>query len=627
MRLRYSIAVAAILLVSSSPVWAFDIFRLGGSSKDEDVQTVLDPQTYQVEFDVSSADENIPDQIRRASTLWSSRSEPASGAAGLISTAQGDYRSILARLYNLGYYAPAISIRIDGTEATDLGLTTDLPEPASVVVRVDSGPRFRFGTLDIANPPRFNRDEREDEGSPLDLFKTGRVARADIITGVEAVSVNAWRRAGHPKAALDGREVTADHARSTLDVTIRLDPGRQARFGTVNVQPAQDVDADFIAYIADIPEGRVFDPRIVEASVERLNALRVFRAARIEEAEQISPDGTLPLTIETLPRKPRRFGVGATLSSLEGLGLEGFWLHRNLSRRAERLRFDAGISGIGATDNPENYDYSLGVTFTRPGSFRPDTDLIARAEVSQEVFDTYTERAAEIGVGLTRQFLPELDGSVGLEVSYSEIEDDRGTRDFLTFALPVSVTYDRRNDDLDPTRGYYLQGTVTPFQELEFDTTAVRAVAEGRVYFEVDDDRTVLAFRGLLGSVLGGTLSDISPGELFFTGGGGSIRGFDFRSNGLEIDGDTVGGRSKLELGAEVRQRITSRIGVVGFVDSGVVSSDTFPSMDGDLRLGAGAGLRYYSGLGPLRLDIATPIDRRSDEPVVALYIGIGQAF
>ncbi|MEM9779862.1 MAG: BamA/TamA family outer membrane protein, partial [Pseudomonadota bacterium] len=577
MRLRTLMMAGAVLAALSGPATAFDILRIGSSADEDAADVVLDPQRYEVQVNVTSPDENIPREVRGVSGLWTGREEPASGSGGLISTAQDDYRGILARLYSLGYYAPAISIRIEGTEATDLALTTDLPDPAQIVVNVDSGPRFRFGAVEIENAPNFTRDEREDEDTPLDLFKTGRVARADIVTGVEAVAVNAWRRAGHAKAEVGAREVAANHPQNTLDVLIRMDPGPRARFGPVEVVSEGEVDADFIAYMADLPEGDVFDPRVVEESVARLNRLRVFRAVRVQEAEEISPDGTLPFTIEALPRKPRRFGVGATLSSIEGIGLEGFWLHRNLFGRAERLRFDAAFSRIGATDNPEDYDYALGVTFTRPGTFDPDIDLVATANAEQQIFETYEEREGSVGLGLNRRFTSELEGSAGVEVSYSEVVDDAGQRNFLTVSLPVTLTYDRRNDDLDPTRGYYLEGGVTPFQELEFDTTAVRATAEGRVYFSISDDRTVFAMRGAVGSVVGGELSEISPGELFFTGGGGSIRGFGFRANGLEVDGDTVGGRSKLELAAEIRQRITNRIGLVGFVDSGVVSADTLP--------------------------------------------------
>jgi translocation and assembly module TamA len=144
----------------------------------------------------------------------------------------------------------------------------------------------------------------------------------------------------------------------------------------------------------------------------------------------------------------------------------------------------------------------------------------------------------------------------------------------------------------------------------------------------------VLAARARVGSYYGPDEEESPPDQLFFAGGSGSVRGYAYRSIGVEFtkpNGNTgvVGGRSLIDGSIEGRYRATPRFGGVGFLDAGYVSPDSRLGGfdDAELRLGAGVGLRYFTGLGPLRVDVATPINRRPEDSLAAFYVGIGQAF
>ena len=167
-----------------------------------------------------------------------------------------------------------------------------------------------------------------------------------------------------------------------------------------------------------------------------------------------------------------------------------------------------------------------------------------------------------------------------------------------------------------------------PFYVIDYEKTGFRAKLEGRSYVALDrDDRFVLAGRATFGSILGDPREEIPTPLLFFSGGGGSVRGYQFRANGVEIDGETFGGRGLLELSAELRAKVTEDIGVVAFSDTGWVSEGSWALDDDDPRTGVGFGLRYQTGLGPIRLDIAAPVDRQPGEDSFAFYLGIGQSF
>ena len=138
----------------------------------------------------------------------------------------------------------------------------------------------------------------------------------------------------------------------------------------------------------------------------------------------------------------------------------------------------------------------------------------------------------------------------------------------------------------------------------------------------------VLAGRLSTGSLFGVSSDETSNATLFFTGGGGSVRGYGYQTIGVDVPGTgTIGGLSVLEGSVELRRRFGESFGMVGFYDFGLVGSDTLPDLDGDYRTSIGLGARFHTNFGPIRFDIARGLDRKADDPFVGIYVGLGQAF
>lgn len=630
---RLTVAVALAVALSCSPSGAFELFGIkfferGG---DEDADEVIgDPQAYSVTFTVAGRAEDIENDLRASSSLWRDRDEPASGAGGLLVKARGDYRRLLAALYGEGRYGGTINIRIDGREAADLPPDAELSDPAAVEVVVDPGPEFAFGQTNIVNraPPPVERDDEvelpEDDG-----FVPGEVARSGVIVKAERLSIEAWREQGHAKAWQIDRRVVAAHPANIVDATIVIEPGRKASYGPVAVQGTDRMDPEFVAFMTGLPLGQEYDPDDLERANERLARLDVFRSARIEEADAIGADGLLPISVTVQERLPRRFGVGGSYSTLDGLGVETFWLHRNLFGRAERLRLEARVGGIGADLKPEEFDYRVGGAFTKPGVYTPDTDFTASLIGERQVLEPYTRTGVLAQAGLTHIFTEEVKGRVLFNGDHARFEDDfYGARSFTSVGVLGGLIFDSRHDDADATEGFFAEVTAEPFYEFNFGNAAGRFTAEGRTYFGFgDEDRAVLAGRLKLGTLVGAPIAETPPDKLFFAGGGGSVRGYAFRNIGVVKGDEVLGGRSLIEGSVELRTRVTETIGLVGFADAGYVGEESFPDFSEDVRIGVGVGLRYLTGLGPIRLDVAVPLDRRADDPSVAFYVGIGQAF
>ncbi|MGH6760664.1 MAG: autotransporter assembly complex protein TamA [Phyllobacterium sp.] len=618
----------------STPASAFSLFgiKLWGGDKAEETDSFIDdPRKFDVEISTVGGGEDAEEAIQNASGLWSDREKPASGSAGLLAKARGDYRRILASLYTEGRYGGVISIKVNGREAADLPPDATLTDPINVKISVEPGSQFLFSSASVRNAAPPPVDPKDKVALPADEgFAVSGIARSGTILRAERLSIEAWRQQGHAKASAS-REVVADHATSTIDATIDVDPGRMAYFAPVEVSGAERMDPEFIAYMTGLKPGQEYDPDDIDRAKRRLARLEVFRAAQIVEGDKIGENGLLPMSVVVQERKPRRFGVGANYSTLDGAGFEAFWMHRNLFGKAERLRFDARIGGIGGQSfDPQDYNYLLGVTFTKPGVFTPDTDFVSSLVGERKVLDNYTQTSVTGEAGFDHIFSDELTGRIRARVSRSQFDDDVfGERDFLTVGALGGLTFDNRDSKVDPTSGFYLEGLLNPFYEIEYGNFATKMTAEGRAYYGFGaKDRVVLAGRLKLGSIVGAEISELPPDQLFFAGGGGSVRGYAYRNIGVVTStGEVIGGRSLIEGSAEVRTKVTDTIGIVGFVDAGYVGEESYPSFSQDLRVGVGAGVRYQTGLGPIRLDAAFPLDRRDGDPDFGLYVGIGQAF
>lgn len=627
------IGLALAAGLSAQPALGFELFgvRFFGGDEAADAEAVIaDPRTYTITFE-TGADSALDEALRAASGLWADRDSPASGVPGLLAKARGDYSRLMAALYNQGHYGGAISILVDGREASSIAPDARLNEPATIAVRVNPGRQFVFGTIDIRNRAPLSTDRDDQVEIPEDLgFAPGLVARAGDISRAEQLLVQAWRQQGYAKAEIASRDVVADHATGTLDVRITVNPGRYATIGAVAVEGTENMNPDFVARQTGLVPGAEYDPDDIALARQRLSRLDVFRSLRIEAASAINEDSTLPFTVMVQEQALRRFGVGATFSTLDGLGVEGFWLHRNLFGEAERLRLDAKVAGIGWPVDTAEFDYALGGVFTKPGILTPDTDLVAAISAQRTVLPLYTETSASGKIGLSHLFTDQISAEGGLQFKHALFERDQtfGNRNFTTVGLYGAGTFDNRDSQLDPTEGIYIAGTIDPVYEFEYENPIVRATLEARTYFSFGaDNNFTLAGRVRAGALAGPSLSQIPPDMLFFAGGGGSVRGYGFRSIGVDDGrGGVTGGRYLLEASVEARAKFNDEWGAVAFVDGGYVAADTFPELD-ELRLGAGIGVRYHTPLGPIRLDAAMPLNKRPGDASYALYVGIGQAF
>ena len=302
--------------------------------------------------------------------------------------------------------------------------------------------------------------------------------------------------------------------------------------------------------------------------------------------------------------------------------MEGLWEHRNLLGRQERMTLTTEIGEIKK---------EFSVSLMKPNFLRQDQNLLANGALAYEDTPAYKGPLTRYYGGLERSIAKEWNILVGIPVEFSNLSDLQGTRDFFLYGLEVQGDRDTSNDRLDPSEGTRLRLSLMPYSgKWEDDVTFLISEITGTGYYAPSDgDRFILAGRVKLGSIVGEKTSALPANKRFYTGGGASIRGYNFQSVGPLGQGKTpLGGRSLLEIGAELRIKVTDTIGGVVFIEGGNVYDDELPDTSSDLQWAAGFGIRYFTAVGPMRLDFGFPLNPREDiDDSMQFYISIGQAF
>jgi translocation and assembly module TamA len=555
-------------------------------------------------------DRALRDLLQEVSETRRLIDRPPPSLTRLRRRAEDDRARLQRALRSEGYYGATIDLSIDEAAA-----------PVGVVFRVDPGPQYRLRDVGIeVTPP----------GADLPLpsleelgISPGTPAAAQTILDAETRVVEHARGRGYALAEAGERRAIVDHDADAMDLTLQLLAGPLVRFGKIDVVGLTEVDRDFVQRRLPWRQGDLITSERLTAGQRALRETGLFATIRTRLGTTPDAAGRLPVTVVLSESKHRSIEVGVRYRTDEGPGGNAAWEHRNFFGRGERVRLELDASPIAGF---------LIASFRKPDVLIRDLALLTEAEVAYEDPDAYESRSATASVGLERRFREGMTLTGALAFRAEEVQEAGSGRDdsFGLVSLPVRYNWDRSDNLLDPSRGGRLWVENEPFVDtfgsgLVFNKSRLQYA---HYYQVLESPRVVLAGRSAIGTLFGASRADVPANLRFYAGGGGSVRGFGFQDAGkLDDQNDPIGGRSLFEASGEVRARVTDTIGIVAFVDVGAAFTSRYPDFDDQLRIGAGPGIRYFSPIGPVRLDVGFPVNRRDSDDAFQLYISIGQAF
>ena len=538
-----------------------------------------------------------------------------------------------------GWYAAAVNTRIERSEEAN-------GQPLTAVLSVVPGERFVFSEINVEAGPV----------EPADLIRSnlplevGEPIVAERVQGAEANVAVQLPQNGYPFAEIGQRDILLDQDTGDGVYTLPIDTGPRSVFGGIETTGDLAFDAEHVEVLTRFERGELYDSRDVDDLRQALVATGLFNTVSVvpQRTGEAAGDGTEYATIlvEQDAGPARTIAGSAGYGTGQGFRVEGSWSHRNLFPPEGALIANAVLG---------TQEQGASLTFRRSNAGRRDRTFQLRAEALHSNYDAYEaftgQLSALVSYDSTNIWQKPFTYAYGVrligtnEQDYNLELDELERRTFFIGGLTGQVGIDRTDSLLDATEGFRVTALIEPEGSLQDGFTPyVRARVDGSAYFS-PTDAIVLAGRVRIGTIQGIDRFDLAPSRRFYAGGGGSVRGFGYQELGPRVvypdpdfefdpeepdrEPDTIyrplGGLSLNEAAAEVRYRF-GNFGVVGFVDAGQVYESSTPGFN-DIRFGAGIGGRYYTNFGPLRFDVATPLDRREGESRIAVYVSIGQAF
>ena len=593
--------------------------------------------------------------MKDASSLYSLRQEAAPDGDALARRAMRDFAPVVDALWGAGYYNASVTITIDHASLTigaaDIAAFSRAAEGyrnravAPVVIKVDPGPQFKLRAIRIVNS-EATAAESELPQRVIGL-KAGRSRRGRR----PARGASAHRRLlSQPRPSL--RENRVDRAcrrscrrRHGRDDRVCARSVRSVRRGDVSSGQKPSIRPSRARFSTSSPAIPI-RPRRSTTPRKSIREIPAVGDVRITEATKLDAYGRLPYQIAVGDRLPYAVGFSAKYSTTDGPAAQAYWEDRNLFGGAERLRLQADLTYAAAMGGsweayrhltPDDIGGRISASFLKPALGGSRNDLLVdayaeRVSTNTPYFIGYTASDADLTVALRHRFNDTFSIQAGLEAQQGVSQDALGTIHYRLIGVPVLASYDSTDSKLDPTRGVRLSVSAGGFPTFLGSSLNLAKGAGARL-------RLLFARRGF-------ALRARGPRGRRRHGGTGLGR--NSRQLALLCRRRRFGARLRLRharpdrsrrrdhrrperfrgFGENCASELTDTIGVVPFFDAGNAFASSVPEFQRSrCKWSAGLGLRYFTAIGPIRLDLAAPINPRPGDSRFAVYVSVGQAF
>jgi outer membrane protein insertion porin family len=510
-----------------------------------------------------------------------------------------------------------IQARVESTE-----IVPDLArKKVTLRVRVVEGPQFRTGTITITGNEILSTEEIR---KLLKLQEGAVFNRGALRTGARAIA-DRYSELGRARADVDPRTVN-DLANLKVDVTIPIVEGGLVYVERINISGNTKSSEKVLRRELRVAEGELFTFQKLVRSRQRLFNLGYFDEVNVNTEQGSTPD-KMVVNIDVKERATGIFSIGAGYSSIDSLFATLDVSQRNLFGRGQEvfLRFRIGSKsrlGLLGFTEPYLFDIPLKAGF----------DIYDR----EREYDDFTEE--RLGGDLRASYpLTEfvtLSGVYRLEevtisnvstTASQDLKKEEGKK--LNSVVEFTLARDTRDNIFEPSKGSRHSVEFT-FAGLGGDTQFYKVIAETAWFVPLPVFNLVWAVRGLYGMAEGWGGQEVPIFERFFLGGATTLRGQRTRSvSPRDAAGERIGGDKELLFSTELLIPVIPRFRLALFFDAGNAygfGTDFEPT---DLRLGAGVGVRFFSPLGPLRLDLGYNLDKQPGEKSFQVHFTVGSPF
>jgi translocation and assembly module TamA len=516
---------------------------------------------------------------------------------------------------------------------------------------------FSLGNLYHVRRIDIDGDVPKEAQAALGLQTGAPAVAADVLAAGDRLQT-ALADQGYAFAKVDPPIAHEDAGARVLDVSFHVATGARVKIGPIRIRGLRKVKEEYVRRRLLVHSGEDYGATKIERARKDLLATGVFSSVSVQLGTEAQSQGGVPVTFRVRERLQHAAGVNAAYSSDLG-GSAGFnWTNRDISGKADQLTLSATAINLGGGTATTGIGYDVNGKYLIPDWKVRDQSLLTSIGALKQSLEAYDQIAFTTSVIVNRKLSNIWNVSAGISAEAERIDQECVTRDYTLFGLPLSAVYNTTGLDSpleDPTQGVRASANITPTLSIRSSqsldpgcpASALPAVAGSQsnagflitqvtvayyldlslLHLSSTPKRSILAMRALGGMAAGASEFSLPPDQRFYAGGSGTIRGYRYQSVGPQFpDGNPKGGTAIAAGSVEYRQRFGANLGMAVFVDGGQVS-DTLNVLAGTLRFGGGAGVRYYTPIGPIRVDLAAPLGRKAGDDSFEVYIGLGQAF
>jgi len=566
---------------------------------------------------------------------------PPTSNNALLYRAEMDLKILRKALKNKGYFHGDASYKItsiEGVKKIDFTLRT--------------GEQYHIGGVSIVIDDQQNKEANKEGGHGALLWpekaekviniQVGEPVQMDKILESMARLYKYFQGKGYFCVDIPEPLGKIDDVHKTLTLEYKIILNGKKKFGSIDISGLESVSKIFVLNRLHLKSGAPYNAIKLDKVQRDLLNTELFSSINITPAlpkDSCGIQDEVPLKIELLEAPQRSVGAGFRYATEEGLGGKLYWEHRNLWGGGERFR--AQVEG-------GQWEIFSFLYFEKPDFYWADFSLESKLEFSKERTIAFSGYVYNTYLGIKHRYDDKFTYQFGNRYEYSRLKQGKTEKNSYVY-FPLLLSYDQSNDVLNPYKGWRVKLEGTPFIGDIGDHSQMYKVALfGADYLRlIKKDQLVLATWGRVGHLFSTSLLNVPLNQRFYSGGINSVRGYGYQKLGpISPNRKPTGGKSQWEAGIEPRLRVGESLGFSVFFEGGQVFSPGSPRhavktpqsrkhkpvKKGEILFGFGAGVKYYTDIGPLRLDVAFPtkirkVHHKKYDAPFQLYVSIGQSF
>lgn len=595
-RVQDWLPIAAVLvllaMLSGCSYWPF--------GKDKEATAAARETVPMIGVEVSGIDGGVADNVRNALSLGRRSCKTPRAYLGALQEKGIDEADAALRAY--GYYQAEVSIAIVPTA-----------DCVSAVVSVEPGPRVVVTEVSI----ELTGAAKDDAGFSKRLRAAPLKADEPLNHGDYSATKALIESVALDRGYLDGRFVRTrllvDPDAGTARAEIVYASGRRYGLGAITIlQDPAFIDEALVRRFLDFEPDDPYHAAVVPRFYQVLAANDYFADVEVRPLLSTPQADTIPLEITLTERPKHQFRAGIGASTDELIRTRAGYVNRRVNRGGHRFDTELKASAI---------EQSLSARYRIPREHPTDEWLSFQGGLRREDVDAFKTLEAQLGVSETKRRPWDIMETRYINLNQQNFDIGGGSQETTLLLIPgMSWNKATANDALYPTRGYSAKFELRGASEaLLSDTSFTRARLSTNVAYGLPAAMRVLG-RLDLGWMWTADFGELPPSERFFAGGDNSIRGYDIDALGpLDSTSEVIGGRYLGVLSIELEKTIVGNWGAAAFVDAGNAFGG--PGKSAGIKTGVGLGVRWRSPVGPVRIDLAHPLDGRDP---VRLHLRIG---